>query len=130
MVSLEIVEASNNRIRSTLQPGLVAVFVGATNGVGETSVRQFAKYAARPRVYIVGRSQEAGDRITAECKALNPQGTFVFIKRETSLMRDVDEICNELTSNEKIINLLFLSVGTLQIGISKLACAYWPRSTR
>ncbi|KAI9686480.1 MAG: hypothetical protein M1822_003491 [Bathelium mastoideum] len=116
MVSLDTVEASNHRIRSTLQPGLVAVFVGATNGVGETTVRQFAKYAAEPRVYIVGRSQEAGDRITAECRALNPDGTFVFLKHETSLMRNVDEICNELASKEKAINLLFLSVGTLQTG--------------
>ena len=120
MVSLDIIETSNERIRTTLQAGLVAVFVGATNGVGETTVRQFAKYASQPRVYIVGRSQEAGDRITAECKALNPEGTFVFLKHESSLMRNVDEICNELASKEEAINLLFLTVGTLQQGISKL----------
>lgn len=119
MVSLDIVESSNESIKSTLPAGLVAVFIGATNGVGETTVRQFAKYTNRPRVYIIGRSQEAGDRIASECSALNPEGTFVFLKRETSLIRNVDEICKEITSKEDVINLLFLSVGTLQIATSK-----------
>ena len=128
MVSLKIIESSNNGIRSTLQAGLVAVFVGGTNGVGETTVRQFAKYAVQPRVYIVGRSQAAGDRVTAECKALNPQGTFIFLKRETSLMRNVDEICKELANKEAVINLVFLTVGTLQVGIGESAHTSWPRS--
>lgn len=126
MVSLDAIELSNERIRSALKPGLVAVFVGATNGVGETTVRQFAKYAAQPRVYIIGRSEEAGNRIAAECKALNPGGTFTFLKRETSLMRAVDETCNEIASKEHTVNLLFLSVGTLQRGTgtfrSMLSC--------
>ncbi|KAL9092512.1 MAG: hypothetical protein Q9165_004316 [Trypethelium subeluteriae] len=116
MVSRNIIESSNDRIKSTL-PGLVAVFAGGTSGVGETTVRQFAKYATRPRVYIIGRSGEAGERIVGECKALNPEGTFIFMKRETSLIRNVDEICHELTGKEEVINLLFLSVGTLQIGM-------------
>ena len=119
MVSLEVIESSNDRIRSTLPPGLVAVFVGATNGVGETTVKQFAKHATQPRIYIIGRSQEAGDRIAAECRALNPEGTFVFFKRDTSLMRSVDEICNELASKEEAVNLLFLTIGTLESGFSK-----------
>lgn len=75
-----------------MPPGLVAVFVGATNGVGETTVRQFAKHVPSPHVYIIGRSQEAGARIVAECKALNPGGEFMFISNDTSLMRNVDEI--------------------------------------
>ncbi len=95
MVSPDILESSNDSIKAALQPGLVAIFVGATNGVGETTVRQFARHAVQPRVYIVGRSQEAGERITAECKELNPEGTFVFVLRETQLTRNVDEICKE-----------------------------------
>lgn len=125
MVSLDIIESSNDRIRSTLKSGLVAVFVGGTNGVGETTVRQFAKYAAQPRVYIVGRSQEAGARLTAECRVLNPEGTFVFLKHETSLMRNVDEICHELADKE-VINLLFLTVGTLEWHKTELVKTYQP----
>lgn len=124
MVSLETIDISNDRIRSTLPAGLVAVFVGGTNGAGETTTRQFAKHAARPRVYIVGRSQEAGDRVAAECRALNPGGRFVFLQRDTSLMRNVDAICNELAGKEDVVNLLFLTVGTLQAGISESAQAH------
>ena len=35
-------------------------------------------------------------------------------------MRNVDEICKEFASREKTINLLFLTVGTLQTGFSKI----------
>lgn len=113
MVSLTDVQSSNSRIASTLPPGLVAVFVGATSGVGETSLKQFAKHARQPRIYFVGRSQEAGDRIAAECTALNPEGEYVFIKADTSLICTVDDVCRDIKSREKAVNLLFLSTGSL-----------------
>ena len=113
MVSLTEVQSSNSHIASALPPGLVAVFVGATSGIGETSLKQFAKHACRPRVYFLGRSQEAGDRIAAECKTLNADGEYIFIKADLSLIRTVDEICRDIKSKEKVINLLFLTTGTL-----------------
>lgn len=119
MVALEAIRASNERIVTTFPQGLVAVFVGATNGVGETTLRQFAKYVPSPRVYLIGRSQEAGLRITNECKALNPQGEFTFISKDTSLIRNVDDICEELKRKETSINLLFLTIGTMQRGMSE-----------
>ena len=118
MVSLTDVQSSNSRIASSLPPGLVAVFVGATSGIGETSLKQFAKYTTRPRVYFVGRSQEAGDRIKGECQALNPEGEYIFIKADTSLIRNVDSVCKDIKSKEKAVNLLFLSTGTLLSGTS------------
>ena len=121
MVSLTDVRSSNSRIASALPPGLVAVFVGGTNGIGETSLKQFAKHARQPRVYFVGRSQEAGDRIAAECKALNSEGKYTFIKADTSLIRSVDDICRDIKSKEKVVNLLFLSTGTLVAGESMSA---------
>jgi NADP-dependent 3-hydroxy acid dehydrogenase YdfG len=119
MVALETIRASNQKIASTLPSGLVAVFVGATNGVGEATVRQFAKYAPAPRVYLIGRSEEAASRIISECKALNPNGKFTFISKDTSLIRNVDEICTNIKQNEKSVNLLFLTIATLQTGRSK-----------
>ena len=119
MVALEAIRASNKRIATTFPQGLVAVFVGATNGVGEATVRQFAKYAPKSRVYLIGRSQEAGKRIVNECKTLNPQGEFIFISKDTSLMRNVDEICDDLKTKETSINLLFLTIGSMQTGLSE-----------
>lgn len=113
MVSLSEVQTSNSRIVSSLPPGLVAVFVGATSGIGETTLRQFAKHTSQPRVYFVGRSQEAGHRIAAECKALNSEGEYIFIKADVSLIRVVDDVCRDIKSKEKAINVLFLTTGTM-----------------
>jgi short-subunit dehydrogenase len=112
MVCLQDIQASNAQIASTL-PGLVAVFVGATNGIGEFTLKQLARHACRPRVYFTGRSKEAGDRIVAECKDLNGEGEFTFIKADTSLIQNVDTVCHEIQAKEGAINLLFLSAGTL-----------------
>jgi hypothetical protein len=117
MVLLHDVQASNSSLASAL-PGLVAVFVGATNGIGEFTLKQFAKHASKPRVYFTGRSQEAGDRISAECTELNSKGKFIFIKADTSLIRNVDDVCRDIKSKEQSINILFLSAGTLIEGTS------------
>lgn len=111
MVSLSHVYSSNSLISSILSPGLVAVFVGATSGIGEISLKKFAKYSCKPRAYFIGRSQDAADRITAECKAINPEGEYIFRKADISLIRVVDEVCEEIKAKEKIINILFLSAG-------------------
>ena len=111
MVTLSDVQSSNALISSTLSADLVAVFVGATSGIGETTLKQFAKHSRQPRAYLVGRSQDAGDRIVAECKALNSEGEYIFVKADVSLIRVVDEVCEEIKENEKAINILFLSAG-------------------
>ncbi len=111
MVSLSQVRASNSGISTALPAGLVAVFVGGTSGIGEISVKTLARYARKPRVYIVGRSRSAADRILAECKAINPDGEFLFLKADVSLIHVVDDLCIEIKAKEKSLNLLFLSAG-------------------
>ena len=113
MVSLPEVQASNSRIVSSLPSGLVAVFVGGTRGIGETAVKQFAKHVRQPRVYIIGRSQVDAEGTIAECKKLNAEGEYIFIKADVSLIRAVDDVCKEIKSKEKAINVLFLTTGTL-----------------
>ncbi|KAI1736490.1 NAD(P)-binding protein [Xylaria scruposa] len=119
MVSLSSIRSSNSLISTTLPAGLVGLFVGGTSGVGEAALKKFAQYAARPRAYFVGRSQEAADRILAECRALNPEGSYIFRKADVSLIRNVDEVCEEITTKEKVINILFLSCGVPSMDRSK-----------
>ncbi|KAJ5136498.1 hypothetical protein N7448_005052 [Penicillium atrosanguineum] len=135
MVTLSEVQASNAQIATALPPGLVAVFVGGTNGIGEAALLEFARHARQPRVYFVGRSQEAGDRIAAECRDLNPDGEFTFIKADLSLMRNVDDVCQAIKSKENAINLLFLSCGVAMTGVDTseglhimLAVGYYARA--
>jgi short-subunit dehydrogenase len=119
MVSLAAIRTSNDRVASTLPSGLTAVFVGATSGIGETSLKQFAKYAKQPHIYFMGRSEEAGKRITADLAALNGEGKYVFIKSDVSLLKNVDSVCRDIKSKETAINLLFISAGTLISGTSE-----------
>ncbi|KAI0553484.1 NAD(P)-binding protein [Xylaria curta] len=119
MVSLSSVRSSNSLISSNLPAGLVGLFVGGTSGVGEAALKKFAQYATRPRAYFVGRSQEAADRIVAECRSLNPAGSYVFRKADVSLIHNVDEVCEEIKTKEKAINILFLSCGVPSMDRSK-----------
>ncbi|KAI4224132.1 MAG: hypothetical protein L6R36_004888 [Xanthoria steineri] len=113
MVSLSEAESSNVRIASALPPGLVAVFVGATSGIGHYTLKQFVQHARQPRIYFVGRSHDAGERIAAECQQSDPDGQYTFLQADTSLIRNIDNLCREIANQEKTINLLFLSTGTL-----------------
>lgn len=114
MVSLSSILASNKRISETLPPGLVAIFIGATSGIGEYTLKCFAKRAVSPRVYLVGRSLPASDRIIAECKTLNPDGAFTFIQADISLIRTVDEVCRQIKKTESTVNILFMTQGSLR----------------
>lgn len=124
MVSLKAVQASNALIPSTLPSGLVAVFVGAASGIGEYTLKGFARYTLQPQIYNVGRSQEAPDRIEAECKALNAGVQYTFIQDDVSLIQSVDVVCEQIKKREKSINVLCLSAGTLVTGVSKYSIPY------
>ncbi|RKL47473.1 hypothetical protein BFJ72_g1707 [Fusarium proliferatum] len=109
MVSLSQVQQTNASAASKLPAGLVAVFAGATAGIGETALKAFAKYTTQPKIYYIGRSQEAGDRLQIELKKSNPEGEYVFIKKDMSLLKNVDEVCRDIKSKETVLNVLFLN---------------------
>jgi NAD(P)-dependent dehydrogenase (short-subunit alcohol dehydrogenase family) len=126
MVSLKDVQLSNSHIASSLPPHLVAVFVGSTSGIGEHSLKTFAKYANKPRIYFVGRSQESADRILAELKGLNADGEYNFIKADVSSIQTVDEVCQDIKNKEKSINLLFLCPGAMHMHRMSLSPNFRP----
>jgi NAD(P)-dependent dehydrogenase (short-subunit alcohol dehydrogenase family) len=115
MVSIKDVRVSNGVLKS-LPPGLVAVFVGATGGIGSNTVKQLTMHANAPTVYIIGRSKESAAPLLAELKKLNPQGTFNFIEGQVSLVKEVDRICDEIIAKEQKVDLLFVSSGLLSLG--------------
>ncbi|KAL4733328.1 hypothetical protein BDV11DRAFT_214016 [Aspergillus similis] len=119
MVSLHAMLSHNAGIRSSLPPGLVAVFVGATSGIGAATLKAFAKYTRLARAYFVGRSRTAAGAIIAECKALNPRGEYIFIEADISLIRAVDEVCARIKATETRLDILFLSQGTASLERNK-----------
>lgn len=119
MSALQHAQLSNQRIASSLPEGLVAVFIGGTSGVGEYTVKALARYAVKPRVYLVGRSNEAADRIITECQKSNPGGHFEFLKADLSALKNVDEVSLLLREKESAINVLFQSQGSMGFDASK-----------
>ncbi|KAI1372718.1 putative short-chain dehydrogenases/reductase [Hypoxylon crocopeplum] len=113
MVTLSTVQASNSSIATSLPDGIVGVFVGATSGIGEHALKAFVQQVKNPKIYFVGRSQEAADRIIPECKQLNPSGQYIFIKADVSLLKNVDDVCQQILAKEESINLLFQTQGTM-----------------
>ena len=111
MATLTQVQASNAQISTSFPPNLVAVFVGATSGIGEAALKEFVKDAKSPKCYLVGRSEEAANRIIDECKSLNPDASVIFKRADMSLVKEADRLCEEITSVESVVDLLFLSAG-------------------
>jgi NADP-dependent 3-hydroxy acid dehydrogenase YdfG len=109
--SLQILRESNDLIPNALPSGLVAVFAGATSGIGAATLKAFVKRAQKPRAYIIGRSEQRAQAIIDECKALNPGAEVFFFAADMSLMKNTDSVCEKIKAREKRINLLMLTVG-------------------
>ncbi|KAJ3725543.1 hypothetical protein DFJ43DRAFT_1133402 [Lentinula guzmanii] len=95
MVSLSEIYTSNALITSSLPPRLVAVFVGGTSGIGESTLKAFVSYAVQPKIYILGRNNASAERIIGECKFLGPEGhvgeaEVVFLQADLSSMKTVE----------------------------------------
>lgn len=118
MVSIKDVRKSNAAFKASPQAsGLVAVFVGATStGIGMGALKQFAKNARAPKVYILGRSKSAATPLLDEIKKSNPEGAFEFIETEISLMKNVDLACEKIMAQEQKVDLIWTSPGFLSFG--------------
>lgn len=114
MVNLKIVRASNHSLQD-LPPGLVAVFAGATDGIGLGTLRALARNANAPRAYIIGRSHDKAAHIIDKLKTINPAGSFIFVEGQVSLIHDVDRICEEIKKVETHIDILCMSPGYLNL---------------
>lgn len=114
MVALSIIKQSNAQaLPAALPSGLVAVFIGATSGIGKATLEQFivATRDKSPRVYITGRSTAAAVPLLAELRQSNPSASLEFIEQDVSLVRNVDAAVSQIKQNETKVDLLFITVG-------------------
>jgi NADP-dependent 3-hydroxy acid dehydrogenase YdfG len=114
MVNIKAIRVSNSILSdSKYGTGLVAVFVGATSGIGMGTLKQFAKLTKSPKAYIAVRSAQAARPLLKELEASNPQGAFILHETEISLMKNVDKMCDEIKQKEKKVDIVFVSPGYL-----------------
>lgn len=127
MVTLDITRSANLSVVQS-QP-LVAVFSGGTNGIGLTTLKALAASHSTTgkglRVYIIGRNQQATEKIIVDCQSLCPKGDFRFIQTsDLALLKEVDRVCEEITKAEHAcaasgdkprVDMLFMSQGELSL---------------
>ncbi|GKT44617.1 oxidoreductase andH [Colletotrichum spaethianum] len=112
MVSLKIVQSSNARI-AALPKGLVALFIGATSGIGQSTLQQLAQHAQSPRIYTVARPQTVESHVAflSSLRETNPDGTYALIKADHALVSDIDKAVDAVIAKESKLDILFLSAG-------------------
>jgi len=63
--------------------------------------------------HLLSRNGTAASTIMEQAKKLNPESEVVFIKADTSLIKNVDAVCKDIQSKEDKINFLFITTGYL-----------------
>ncbi|EMC93945.1 hypothetical protein BAUCODRAFT_150179 [Baudoinia panamericana UAMH 10762] len=113
MVTIEAVREAN--AKGNQLHDLVAIFVGGTGGIGESTAKEFFRHTVRPVAYIIGRSEEKGNNICEELREINADGKAIFLQKDVSLIRNVDEVSEELKRRERRIHCLFLTAGYMSL---------------
>ncbi|KAJ5655733.1 hypothetical protein N7507_007683 [Penicillium longicatenatum] len=112
MVSLQTVQHANVGIGS-LPASIVAVFMGATSGIGQSALQHFAQHASSPRIYSVARASAVASHETflSSLRQSNPTGTYSLIEADVSIISEVDRIVAGIKENETKVDILFMSAG-------------------
>lgn len=112
MTSLATLSASNTQLTGTTLPR-VAVFVGATAGIGQATLTQYVKKGYPLRAYVVGRNEESFKPVLNELRASNKAAELIFLEGQISLLAETKRLTDEILRREKHIDMLFLSAGFL-----------------
>lgn len=60
-----------------------------------------------------------GERKLDELKVINPGGEYSFVSKDMSLLRNVDEVCEDIKRRENVVDVLFLSQGRVRYGVGE-----------
>ena len=117
MVSYKEIQASNALINDATAPR-VAVFVGGTSGIGQSTVRALVATGASMRIYVVGRksSEERMRAFIRELHAINPTAEVIWTEGEVALLAETKRVCEAIKTKESRVDLLFLTAGYAPFG--------------
>lgn len=112
MTSLAAVRVSNAQLTNTTLPK-IAVFVGATAGIGRATLTQFVNKGYPLKAYIIGRNEDEFRPVLGELCASNKAAELIFLEGQISLMAETKRLTDEILRREEHIDLLYLSAGFL-----------------
>lgn len=92
----------------------VALFIGATNGIGLNTILDYAKATINCdsiTIYIGGRDQTKGESVIADIKKINPKATVHFLLHNMVYVKEAKKLADTVKSKETQLNLVFISSG-------------------
>lgn len=140
MVTLKVI-TDNNASLLTKTPNPTAVFVGATNGIGLSTLKALLLHTASPTIYIIGRSEpNLTSLIDTQLQRLNAKATFhPIIAKDLTLISSAEKAAQKILSSPGIthIDLLIMSPGFIDFtrqmspeGIDRLTSIRYYARTR
>jgi NADP-dependent 3-hydroxy acid dehydrogenase YdfG len=111
MVGITAVRKSNAQYAANGQSGLIAVFAGATAGIGYATLQATATLLKNSTFYILGRSRSRFQVKLDHLQNIAPSCKFVFIETEVSLISSIDQACKRIAAVEEKIDYLCMSCG-------------------
>jgi NAD(P)-dependent dehydrogenase (short-subunit alcohol dehydrogenase family) len=86
----------------------VALFTGATAGLGEAILKAYARKHENSRIYLVGRNDAAAQQIIDDVQQMwketsqsgEVEGDIIFVKADLTLLRNVREVVQEILRTE------------------------------
>jgi hypothetical protein len=122
MVSFKEVTESNEALKERMN-GLTCVFVGVTfSWGGEVALKALAAKAEKLTVFVVDKHEKAAEKVIDACKNLSPSSTFIFMKADVKLLKNVDQVCKEINLKAAKLNLLHMGQTTALAKLSPFRC--------
>jgi NAD(P)-dependent dehydrogenase (short-subunit alcohol dehydrogenase family) len=115
MVTLQEVRTHNEGLGSRAHD-FVALFTGATTGIGRATVQELVSHLAGATIYVVGRSETSFAKELRQLRSLNSGVRIHFIEADVSLLREVDRVCQRVLAAETRVDLLFMTQGFIPLG--------------
>ena len=102
--------------------GLVCVFVGATSGIGASTLEKMVQKLQKSTFYVLGRSASRFTNQRAKLESLSPSCKIVFIQAEVSLLSAVDAACKQIAAAEQKVDYLYMSPGLIPLNGPQCTC--------
>ncbi|KDO31877.1 hypothetical protein SPRG_03093 [Saprolegnia parasitica CBS 223.65] len=91
-------------------PGLQAMVVGGTSGIGEAIARRLAQ--AQFDVVIVGRNAARGQAIVEAMQASHPTGTYAFVPLDAQYLQNIHGLSSQFPRLDRLV--LTQGIATIQ----------------
>lgn len=118
MVNKSEILSSNEKVAQQHLKSRVAVFMGATTGIGASTLNQMVTMLEDSTFYVLGRNPAdiAGRLEQLRATASKRGNRIIFIETQVSYISNIDNACNQILAAETKVDYLCMSPGGMPFG--------------